>query len=48
MSDTTFMDIHIKKEFETAKAATELLTGRNQIKNAIMAVENKSAEAVKK
>lgn len=46
--DTIFMNIHIKNEFETAKAAAELLTKRNQIKNAVMAVDNETAQAVKK
>lgn len=45
--DTILMNIHIKNEFETAKAVAQLLTEKNQIKNAVMAVDNKSAKAVK-
>ena len=46
--DSTLMNIHVKKEFETAKLVAKVLTERNQIRNAVMAVENKSAIAVRK
>ncbi len=45
--DTILMNIHIKNEFETAKLVAGLLTKRNQIKNAVMAVDNKSAIAIR-
>lgn len=45
--DTVWMNIHIKEDRSTALAVAELLTKRRQIKNAVLAVDNNSALAVR-
>ncbi len=45
--DTILMNIHVKKEFETAIAVARLLTERDQISNAVMAVENDVVDTIR-
>lgn len=46
--DTVWMNIHVKDNTTTAVAVAELLTRRNKVNNAVLAVDNKSALAVRK
>jgi len=46
--DTIWMNIHIKEDVETAKAVAEMLNGRNQINNALLAVENDAVSIIKR
>ena len=45
--DTILMNIHVKQEYETALSVAKLLTERNQIINAVMAVDNEVIDTVR-
>ncbi len=48
LPDTVWMNIHVKDDSVTAKSVAVVLDKRNQLKNAVLAVDNKSAEIVRK
>lgn len=45
--DSILMNIHVKHEHETAIVVAKLLTERKQIKNVIMAVDNKDVDTIR-